>query len=119
MSREIDAIVAEKVMGWVSNYPGGWPHPPMDTPNRKQYMDSEGCTVIPNYSSSIEAAWQIIEKLITQGHYVNIFSTEYSTPTRENGPGWGCQVSSDDTSLDDTAPMAICLAALKTVGHRL
>ena len=62
--RELDALVAEKVMGWTYSqsamvwYPSGL-HP----------MANVFGHTIPNYSTSIEAAWQVVEK-ITSDHWI-------------------------------------------------
>lgn len=114
--RDLDALIAEKVMGWTPNYPGGWPHPPKNIPNRKKYIDShDGTTVIPAYSTSIEAAWEVVDKLggnMFQLHY----DTRYGT---EGVKGWSVILDgSVMCQFVDTAPHAICLAALKAVEGR-
>lgn len=58
---------------------------------------------MPDYSTSIEAAWEIVER---NDHYVAL--------KREKGV-WFCSlgIKSNEWSYADTATMAICLAFLK------
>lgn len=107
-SRELDALVAEKVMG--EQVRGTWIIDgvrPDGIPNRQ-------CPV-EHYSSDIAAAWEVVEKLDgewkLQGH---------------EGLGWEAGFDSSTGGMDavivsveamaDTAPLAICVAALKAVG---
>ncbi len=112
--RELDALVAEKVMGWsdvgeitigMTVYVAG------HRPEGEQ-------TVVPSYSTDIAAAWTVVERMRELGWRMLL----------EN---W---VSSDDAYAaffhpqdryrygnhigvtDDTAPVAICRAALRAVG---
>ena len=95
MSRELDREVAEKVMGW--RIPETWLYSEMG-------HDGEVLREVPLYSSSIEAAWLVMEKM------------------REKGWSFGCScIPTDDTWIANfgsiyisapTAPEAICRAAL-------
>ena len=95
--RELDALVAREVMGLKG----------LD-------INSEDLAHLPmGYSTSIEAAWQIVGKL-------NGFDLELS-----NADGWIAEFT-DATEMVATihqglslesAPHAICLAALKAVGY--
>ena len=68
----------------------------------------------PNYSTDIGAAWQVVEKL-RAGKFVWIKDC--------GGFGWRVEIlSSSETDIQidfsvvaDTAPLAICLAALKVM----
>jgi hypothetical protein len=110
--RELDALVAEMVMGfkrekkkWEFVSIGG--HIPF--PMRVPFDD------FPNYSTDISAAWDVVKKFAGLG-FITLFSTEWSSATRPSGPGWACQIDgSKNTELGETAPHAICLAALKAV----
>lgn len=99
--RELDARVAEKVMGWKPETFEGQPW----------WRDAEGCPwascEVPRYSTSIAAAWQVVEKLggyalmermSTSGLWLVAFGT---SGARTNSESYG-----------ETAPLAICLAAL-------
>jgi hypothetical protein len=102
---ELDKEVAEKVMGqtWqggspIPNYDGRWPWP-------------------PPYSTDIAAAWLVLELLISECG--GCFSTWSG-----DGGDWACVFGedADDEMLDvetrgaisDSAPLAICRAALKS-----
>jgi hypothetical protein len=66
-----------------------------------------------HYSTDISAAWQVVEKLTAGGLSVSVVN--------ECHPGQWCVLVIDDgcvydSSTADTAPFAICMAALKAVG---
>lgn len=104
--RELDALVAEKVMGMKVYRRVG-----EDGPN-PQYKEiekvPEHCAVIyPPYSTDISAAWEVLllDKFccwaMKHDHESKLFSVEIEF----NGNRYFAQA--------DTAPHAICLAALK------
>lgn len=104
--RELDALVAEKVMGFrVDQY---------------KYVVDTGkiTTTLPCYSENISAAWEVVEKItypdgrLTAAFqlsrwslYTAIFCFEKTGGGQFNFEG-----------VAPTAPRAICLAALKAVG---
>jgi hypothetical protein len=114
--RELDALVAEKVFNysfeglvernryWVSD---------------KGYPMFNGQTVmVPFYSTDIAAAWQVVEKLspIAIEKYTSttgdVWSVRFCDP-KLPGPK-----SHFDGKIEaDTAPHAICLAALRALSH--
>src|SRR3990167_1498198 len=111
--REMDALIAEKVMGWekaVNSWGNGadigWNLPsllPHDPERRTWSRDP-----LP-YSTDISAAWQVVEKT--------------RVGVRPYGAGWiaesedaGRMYGNSYQAIADTAPYAICLAALKAVG---
>jgi hypothetical protein len=105
--RELDALVAERVMGWTYKpfYNGGgeWSH------NGKlvAFGGLDGGS-LPKYSSSIADAWQVVEKLKADGNNVWV---EWA------GKVWVCGATSVFPDIEaDTAPLAICKAALMVVG---
>lgn len=105
--RELDALVAEKVMGWKRSLTGFW-FPPDLHPNAN-IIGHE----IPHYSTDTGAAWEVVEKF---PHFY-LFRWIAGGPM----PGqWECRFSDTDDGTKivwaDTAPHAICLAALKAVG---
>lgn len=122
--RELDALVAEKVMGWrvvlrESDRPG------------VVYFDNGdgGGHLAPAYSTDIRAAWDVLEKMSGANNPTgpHIDSVILNTP---HGPGqfpddvplgkWSIEWFDGVETLmgtdADTAPLAICLAALKAVG---
>lgn len=120
--RELDALVAEKVMGWrkISH-----PYPYSDL----TWINSEGATArpggIPQYSTDIAAAWVVVEHLKNSlngnewtGEFNLFFNGceyecwwSFSRKTEE-----GLYETSKEAGVAETAPHAICLAALGAVG---
>jgi hypothetical protein len=124
--RELDALVAEKVLG----------HTPDPTrcdqcywPLREREEDGcvkDNCSQRPlpekrsprPYSSDIAAAWEVVERLRQQHCCTKIYSDhdlsyecvlirDRNDPHKPSDGIWG---------LAATAPLAICLAALASVG---
>ena len=120
--RELDALVAEKVMGWTDIWTDGdyfMAYPP----HEQRIMQKMGVGYaerypIPNYSSEISAAWEVVEKMRQEGLTVTI-TTPPTGWKNWDVRGW------DDNNNDnrfiaraDTAPRAICIAALHAKGVR-
>lgn len=112
-SRELDALIAKKVMAhWVSEdlqwkavY--GVPDAFVETTaNRKSRR-----TLLP-YSTDISAAWEVVNKIRTTEGISEVKLVTF-------GEGWSCVVWKDSGDIESqvapTAPHAICLAAPKTV----
>ncbi len=145
--RELDALVAEKVMGYEVKPLSAWPdkYPSREdrsklvrsvwmvrdamnpicfiegNPRSPKVGDSDGhwspCD-IPSYSTSIAAAWEVVEKLtkifgLTMTRLPNDDSWEISI-YRLNEDG-DYMATADDIVSAATAPLAICRAALKAV----
>jgi len=114
--RELDALVAERVMGWSNISRGadgddayGW------NASLSGHVPPHGRIQIPKYSTNIAAAWEVVEKrLSTDGHFafwpsVAGFSVAYhGIRTWDSEPVWEVWA--------ETAPLAICRAALRAVG---
>lgn len=129
--RELDALVAEKVMGMTFELVGV----PLGVPSDMQYskelaitQDGKlemiqyipggmGINPVPRFSTDIAAAWLVVDRIMAQftqwqpyfqlrtcgTFYTAVFdSDEMNNPVTEDG---------------DTAPLAICLAALKATGE--
>ena len=114
--RELDALVAEKVMGWTfrpyGNGGGEW------TVNGKkmEFGGFEGGS-LPYYSTSIAGAWEIVEKVLQHPCRTFGIIVDEATDT------WivkmdkircvfnDCRITEQNEEL----PLAICLAALKAV----
>jgi len=114
--RELDTVVAEKVMELrttgrgdrhlVSGYddPEGWGHPD------NVWED------VPHYSTDIVAAWMIVGKLIAEDRQVTL-----SHRGRNDQWLWHASISEAGSGLvyggweafAESAPLAICVAALK------
>lgn len=102
--RELDALVAEKVMGWKI------------VSNRYECSDEQcNCRTgylndmhfLPNYSSDIAAAWEVAEKM----------DDTFTDLHRYKKDEWFCQMRKV-CMRGDSAPHAICLAALKVIEGR-
>lgn len=141
--RELDALVAEKVMGWervldgeetarvfgqIAKVEGGVRGVALRVPkelldgqtNPIVWIDSRNETgtarkVLPHYSTDIAAAWLVWDR-ITEKDYDLALQRDWNLP-RE----WVVTKSDSDCraifAYGSTAPLAICRAALQAVGH--
>lgn len=122
--RELDALVAEKVMGWhdlwtgkvYGNLLGYLPSYKLregtaadDPKNCPQAMD------VPRFSSHLEAAWQVVEKL-RQEHGEDF---DFALTTNEPSTQWCCWILLGENNGAErqapTAPLSICRAALAAI----
>jgi len=107
--RKIDRLVAENVMGWELTYYTTTDEPKLEGIKADGKMDE-----VPNYSTNIADAWQVVEKLIDKDYDFSIYNHNKEFNVEIN-------IVEDDKHLwfygeADSAPLAICLAALKAVG---
>ena len=116
--RELDALIAEKVLGFKWDESRcrvcGWPLDPPDGPG----CHLTDCSMRPrpkrrsdepmSYSTNIVYAWLIAEMLHME---VACHGTDYRASCAD-------PFGSFFVSRADTAPLAICLAALKSVEER-
>lgn len=107
--RELDALVAEKVMGWT------YGHPCPEGMDCLHWVDEKGEVrdyKPPQYSTDISAAWEVFEK---NGYYGNVsyMGVEYVCTLWSKWDDEGLGV--DVTATGNTAPEAICKAALLAV----
>jgi Phage ABA sandwich domain len=92
--REIDRLVAEKVMGC----------------SKELMVWLEIHEVLPHYSTNIVDAWQVVEKFVNDDIYF-----EMVKPDKDGS--FTCLIGMlNEPTKADTAPLAICLAALKAHG---
>jgi len=107
--REMDALIAEKVMGlrldWeFAEYQNGEP----TVPTLRDKYDEIG--MLPLYSTDISAAWTIVEKLC--GEYgCDVVKVCKRDPDLGHGE-WSCNFGRGWEAFGETAPLAICRAAL-------
>ncbi len=98
-NREIDALVAEKVMGWDKKDVGEgcfvWTH-----------QDEDEC-IFPYYSTFIKAAWEVVETL--KHLYIGV---SYCDSTHK----WTVCLMNQKWVYGKTAPITICKAALRDKG---
>ena len=110
-NREIDRLVAEKVMGWthLPNQAEFW-YPPGVHPLSNIY----GHTV-PSYSTSISDAWLVVERMREMG-----YNFHASVSAEGSKVAATFLASNDPLPVSrwtlDSMPMSICLAALRSLG---
>jgi hypothetical protein len=107
--RELDAFVAEKVMGWKKQefVPG--------VSHEHRWHDQNGQLQISihPYSTDIAAAWEVVEKFIKDGWEVVLnVSIREAKITLWNDAGMAIR---EGKAFGSSITHAICLAALKTV----
>ena len=115
--RKLDALIAEKVMGWSLDQLAaecgiyrGWPS--------KGDAIHRPALPILYYSTSISAAWEVVEKMMSGG-FRFVFSCEgekshaHFFNDDQEVPG-----ATQFYAVGETAPLAVCLAALKLVEGR-
>ena len=118
-NREIDKLIAEKVMGWT--------YLEKAKLNGHSGTDWTGITPtlsrqsIPTYTTDVAAAWTVIKKLKDRDGHPNYLWLSYqgdAVLTKHNSSHWLCAFASPEQfrAEADTAPMAIALAALAAVG---
>ncbi len=106
--RELDALIAEKVFGLsIWNCPNLGP-----LIRRNGGVDDLWYEYLKEYSTSIEAAWEVYEKVLREywlGYYIRPCVWDRST-FPDGTP--------DNVVEGESIPHAICLAALKAVGNK-
>ena len=126
--RKLDALVAEKVMGWkvrsetVPTYPKGMPMCSIKTlwfvtrPDGTEWgcTDDLDKTDLPRYSSSIEAAWQVRAQMYNVGFWCIVTYNERGvTVAFDHEDGRGGQYTLKDVAQE---PLATVMAALEAEG---
>ena len=110
--RELDALVAEKVMGWrlldppQADQPSYWATWVM-LPHREAAKDWSP-------STNIAAAWEVVERLRANGYswmQFTLIADQWDLEMGQGGHDIGCD------TLAPTAPLAICRAALKAASY--
>lgn len=126
--RELDALVHAKVMG----HPEQCWHPNAEKVDPKHttlircpdcgetFGDSTyvlALSTLPRYSTDIAAAWSVVEKMRGEGVYIDVQPRcdRWDTVAGWQGPDDG-DIWEQVSLTADTAPLAICLAALRAKG---
>lgn len=109
--RELDALIAERVMGWQrchAELHGGSGFPP------GQSFSIHNIAVIPHYSTDWGAAGQVMEHFATQGRYLWL-CYEAVSYLRADTMHWAVSFAAPGQfrATADSAPLAICRAALR------
>lgn len=106
--RALDALIAEKVMGWIEIEGESGIDPE---------FDPDGILKVPRYSTDIAAAFEVLEKLNKLGFGHTIAKQYDITNSR-----WVHSVSVNKVfergvqAVTDSVPLAVCLCALKALG---
>ncbi len=112
--RELDALIAEKVMGLIVFRDETGIGYPADTCS---HPDSRDGKLVPEYSTRIDHTWEVVEKIGDLGWSIGISIDSKHPHTKVL-----CQMKPRDQNYTEvivdaaTAPHAICLAALKAIG---
>ena len=107
---EMDAAVAEHVMGWIYHPPSAdtegiaWWEVPEGDPTRDGFGSADWP---PRYSTDIADAWLVVERMGTEVKLRRVSDHMYYV---RFGAHTGAVPGAD------TAPLAICIAALKANG---
>jgi len=117
IGRELDALVAEKVMGHLRISDYVWFHGELHWPVDKTPPSKGGCIGIkpldqqelPHYSTDIAAAWAVVEKLCEFSWHIELHGGHHLVTIFSDATTW-------ETEAGDSTPEAICLAALAAVG---
>lgn len=115
--REIDRLVAEKVMGWVLAGSGSryWADP--NAPRADGYCGNVGRCFdgfdgdVPEFqpTEDIAAAWEVMEKL-------KMYEPELCWSDETHSWWFVCNKLPHRVQSETSAPLVICLAALKARG---
>ena len=110
---ELDALVAKGVMGWNWQIDSPTAHLRYCTVPTKKMPDTRR---LFSPSTDIVAAWEVVEKF----DFLSLFKTEVDLGFMKPGQ-WECLLVADHVgsrkhyAVCDTAPHAICIAALKAM----
>lgn len=125
MSRKIDALIAEHVMGLeiLQRDLTNPSHHPENDPAVTLSADIAGtgyrvAKEIPRYSTRINIAWSVVKVMMPEWRFKLLDFQEQPSITwlaRFKGRS-GAINHIEHEAIEDTAPMAICLAALKAKG---
>lgn len=113
--REMDALVAEKVFGWVRGSDFLVPPPGDHRWTWAARWDEDGLPHwLPDYSTNVSAAWKITEKIgRTWDIHWNDSACEWFVNLDHNKVVYeACEFNASDFDV----AVAICRAALKAVG---
>lgn len=106
--RELDALIAEKVMGLTVE----WWNGEVYSITVEEGHERSSSHVLP-YSDNIAAAWEVVEKLDNRNVVAKEMGVLRFTINRYDD-GYTARFFSVGATAD-TAPLAICLAALQAV----
>lgn len=115
--RELDALVAEKVLGWlqvrkqmIANAMG---QPVMEDFVGLPTASAASPLLVPRYSTMIQEAWKVADALRERSQFVAVLSGLGPQGVQP----WIFKINRDGGFIEeraDTAALAICLGALKS-----
>lgn len=118
--RDLDAAVAERVMGWRRNPDYKNIEVPILDMAFEWYVSGYGSNDLPRYSESIEAAMRVVEKMRELGRVVRMqawrigeWAVSFSKYTK---PDYA--MVETEWGYGDTLPEAICRAAYAAIGSK-
>jgi len=124
--RDLDRLIAERVMGLL---PEDWPHLcEAEDHNLDDLVWCYDCSrlvdeterIPPLYSTSIMDAWNVVERMQRYGTHGSAVELVTECVDEDGTIGWLCSFTVRGVETHQasavTAPLAISLAALKTVG---
>lgn len=109
-NRDIDVAIAKKVMGWKKGE--------LNWTIDELWIDSKGSyKYVGKFSPStnISDAWQVVEKMRKEGFvaHINVHPNRYTCEIYKNIEGYYNFICKQEA---ETAPLAICLSALRAKG---
>ncbi len=116
-NEQLDALVAEKVMGWTFYRQRLHPNHTFLT----QTWRTEHGSIMPSMwtpTTEIAQAWEVVERMVKLGWNVRIMNYGIAPELPDCEP-WRCdfiRVGALSIKAASALPLAICLAALKAVG---
>lgn len=120
--KDLDALVAEKVMGFWFDEKGRCHRHPRDPISPVSSI----IISLSTYSTDIKSAWEIVEHNTTESRYVRVIIETHPLGIECEIVQWGEEFDENGEqnreiygAIGDTAPHAICLAALKACGVKL
>jgi len=110
---ELDALIAEKVMGWEylpHRLDQGWPW---------KVQDGVRATKCPKYSTQMTSAWEVAEKISREQFSIEFRLVSMPSPPHEQDVWRVFILTNADKTIcgEGTAPLAICRAALNLVNE--
>lgn len=113
--RDLDVLVAQKVVGLSLEYIN------CDGTHIWYSHDAGDYFPTPAYSTDIAAAWEVVKKITSQSPVITDWQFSMILPLRTMQSFNGCFAKfcyggGKFESVGESAPHAICLAALKAVG---
>ena len=128
--REMDVLIAEKVMGYTLSELSLPAYPKYKLFDIESGEFSGYVKEVPHYSTNLAAAWEVVKRMPIPFKLEKCWEKAYQIGPEGWSACWctdadceGCNENSRCTNGDDawaeTAPLAICRAALKAMGVKI